>query len=1022
MAQVITITTPTQIIPNVSGTNATCNGAANGNGAAAPTGGTSPYVYSWSPGGAATSTIAALAPGTYSCSVTDHNGCVVIGNMTVNQPAAIVVTPTQTNAACGSNGTATATVSGGIPPYTYTWSPAPAGGQGTTTATGLSAGTYTCNVNDANNCTAVKNYTITAPAALAIAPTLTNATCFGGSNGSATGTVSGGTPSYTYSWSPAPGGGQGTANATGLTSGTTYTLTVHDVNNCSTTQTFSISAPPPITSSPTSTAVTCNGACNGTITANVAGGFLPYTYSWSPAGGTVANPTGLCANNYTCTASDNHGCTTIVNMAITQPPIISITPTHTNATCGNSNGTGTVTVSGGTPGYTYTWSPAPAAGQGTHVATGLSAGTYTCTVNDANNCSLPANFTITNVSGPALALSSQTNVTCQGSCNGSVTMTASGGTPAYIYSWSPSGGTAATASGLCANTYTCSVTDQNGCVSTQFAVITEPPALTTSIASQTNILCNGNSTGAAQISAAGGTSAYTYSWTGGTIGNGQGTATASVLTAGTYTCLVTDNHNCTSSQVVTLSQGTAITLNITTTGASCNASCDGTATMSVSGGAGTYAYDWSNGNTTVTATNLCAATYTAQVSDNNGCNASKTCIITQPPALSNPLTAVNSSCGSACTGQISTAASGGTLPYVYNWSSGQTTAVVSALCAATYTCTLTDNKGCTLQTQATITAPASPTITGAVTGSVSGPINSGWAYLVLYDTVKTQKLIDSVAISAGRFLFSGTIGGKFLAYAVANATTYPSAVKTYSKSADQWKNAVIVLAGCATTDTANIALIELAPTIGSGSLSGNVASGAGFVPRLAFGSPVVILGEPIPGLDVNLEQHPNGIIASTTTDINGNYHFGNVPPGTFSVYVDVPGLGMVSQYTKTVTSNQMFTNLNYVADSTHIYPDSVTVITGIVKPSLPADNLVLAPNPFKDQFFVNYTLSESSDVVIEIYNILGEQVSGMTKTHQDAGSYSFRMNAAQYNLAQGVYMFRMTMQGKTITRRIVSLK
>ena len=1251
-AQTFVITTPAQLVANVTSTNVSCNGAANGSGLASPTGGTIPYVYSWTPTAGTGATLAGLTPNSYTCTVTDNHGCTVNGSASVTQPTAIAIAPTQVNILCGgtSTGSATATASGGTPGYTYTWSPAPGAGQGTLTATGLSSGTYTCTVTDATGCTTNHIYSITSPSVITTTPTQVNNVCFGGSAGTATVTAAGGSPTYTYVWAPAPGGGQGTITATGLVN-SNYTVTVKDANNCSVTQTYSISSPPPITAAPTSTNLTCNGTCNGTIVANVAGGFLPYTYSWSN-GATTATVSGLCAGTYSCTALDNHGCSVVPTATLTQPSALIANPTSTIASCGSSNGTATMTASGGTgpgtytyswsqggvtstitalapgtysctvrdanncsaiqpvnvsstsapvltiapanvtcngacngsaiatpsggaPAYTYSWSPSggttssasglcagnytchvtdqngctglstasvtqPAAlgctasstpatcgssngtataapsggvtpytyswsgtGATTVTTTGLVAGTYTCTVHDSHNCIATSIATVTNTGGPALSEISHTDVSCNGTCNGSSGMSVSGGTTPYTYNWSPSGGNAVTATGLCANSYTCTVTDFNGCISTMVsvivqptalsaslvptpitcngscngsvastvsggtspytyswspsggtvanitglcagnytctisdhagcstmptAIITQPAALVASSVSQTNPVCNGNASGSAQVGAAGGNGAYTYSWTGGVIGGGQGTSTATTLAAGTYTCTVHDANNCSASNIFILTQPTAIALNITPVQAMCNGQCNGSASAIATGGVGTYAFSWSpNGSTVASASGLCTGVYTCTVSDNSGCVASQTTIIAQPIALNNTLTSINSSCGSSCTGSIASSPSGGTGAFTFSWSSsGQTTATATGLCAGTYTCTLTDNNGCIFANQANLTAPLSPIITGKVVGANTGAvINNGWAYLVQYDSIlKKQRLLDSVTLStAGRYQFIGEPGGKYLIYVIADPIAFPLTAKTYAPNADQWMNGLIINAPCGTQDSTDIAVIELAALTGAGSFTGSVHQGSGYGARLIVGTPA-ILGEPIPGLDVNLEQHPNGIVATTTTDISGIYHFSNVPAGTYNVYVDIPGLGNISQYTKTVTSNQMFTNLDYIADSTHIYPDTVLVIAGINAPiASPANRVSLSPNPFRDQISVGYTLSSTSDVVIEIYTMLGERVAGFVKPHQDAGTYSFKLNAAENNLSQGVYLFRMTKEGQTYTSRIVSIR
>ncbi|MFA9202366.1 MAG: SprB repeat-containing protein, partial [Candidatus Nanopelagicaceae bacterium] len=167
------------------------------------------------------------------------------------------------------------------------------------------------------------------------------------------------------------------------------------------------------------------------------------------------------------------------------------------------------TATGGTPGYTYSWSPS---GGTAATASGLTAGTYTVTVTDANACTATRSFTITQPSAVIATASSQMNIACNGASTGSATVTASGGTPAYSYSWSPSGGTSATASGLVAGTYTLTLLDSKGCSATRSFTITQPATLVATSSTQTNVLCNGGNNGTATVTATGGTPGYTYSW------------------------------------------------------------------------------------------------------------------------------------------------------------------------------------------------------------------------------------------------------------------------------------------------------------------------------------------------------------------------------------------------------------------------------------------------------------------------------------------------------------------------------
>ncbi|HRE76146.1 MAG TPA: T9SS type A sorting domain-containing protein [Flavobacteriales bacterium] len=182
----------------------------------------------------------------------------------------------------------------------------------------------------------------------------------------------------------------------------------------------------------------------------------------------------------------------------------------------------------------------------------LSAGTYSYFA-EASGCVVSESRTeimVTVLSDIASSISAQTNVSCNDGSNGAATVVASGGAGSYTYSWSPTGGTSSTATGLVAGTYTCTITDVNGCIKTQTVTITEPGIITSVISSQTNVACNGGSNGAATVVASGGAGAYTYSWspTGGT------SSTATGLVAGTYTCTITDANGCIKTQTLTITE------------------------------------------------------------------------------------------------------------------------------------------------------------------------------------------------------------------------------------------------------------------------------------------------------------------------------------------------------------------------------------------------------------------------------------------------------------------------------------
>jgi hypothetical protein len=465
------------------------------------------------------------------------NGLVVITPLVVYNAS---ITQNATIQCFGqSTASLTATVTGGTSPFTYAW--APSGGTAAT-ATGLGAGTYTVTVTDAASAVTTQTFTVTQPAALVASPSSqTDISCFGGSNGSAVVTATGGTGAYSYSWSPSGGTA---ATASSLIAGG-YTVTVTDANSCSTTQTFNITEPSAALAATTmQTNVTCNGGNNGDAMVMPTGGTPGYSYNWQPSGGSLSSASGLSIGTYTCTITDANGCSTTQSVTITEPPALAATATAVNALCnGGSDGSASVTATGGTPAYTYSWAPS---GGTAATATGLTAGTYTCTITDANNCSMTQTVLVSEPD-PLAVTPTSTSALCNGNANGSATVSVFGGTSPYTYSWAPAGGTNATATGLAAGTYTCTITDVNSCATTQTVQVTEPATLAGVITTVINpVFCNGTN-GSIDLSVNGGTPNYTYAWS-----NSATTQDVNGLTAGTYSVVITDANNCTTTQTVTL--------------------------------------------------------------------------------------------------------------------------------------------------------------------------------------------------------------------------------------------------------------------------------------------------------------------------------------------------------------------------------------------------------------------------------------------------------------------------------------
>ncbi len=386
------LTTSANAINNVS-----CNGGDNGNATATPNGGVYPYTYSWSNGTSTISTNnptgAILSSGTYTVTVTDANSATATATVSITQPlSALGITiASQNNVLCnGGIGEATANAAiGGTSPYTYMWSDG--NSQTNLNATGLSAGTYTITATDNNGCTATAGVGITQPA-LAIAISIAsqnNVSCYGGTGDATANTATGGTSPYTYGW--APNGGTNLI-APNLSAGT-YTITATDNNGCTATADVNITQPASVLaiSLASQNNILCYGG-SGDATANVAtGGTSPYSYSWSPNGGTNLVASNLSAGTYTITATDANSCTTTASTTITQPAT-AMTITHDSIDqVWPCNGEAGVIVNGGTAPYTYLWTTG---NQTNDTIQSQCAGSYCCSITDNNGCSLTTCVTV----------------------------------------------------------------------------------------------------------------------------------------------------------------------------------------------------------------------------------------------------------------------------------------------------------------------------------------------------------------------------------------------------------------------------------------------------------------------------------------------------------------------------------------------------------------------------------------------------------------------------------------------------
>jgi gliding motility-associated-like protein len=550
-----------------------------------------------------------------------------------------------------------------------------------------------------SSCTAITTFTISEPSAMSLTPSQANVSCFGGSNGSATVSVTGGSSPYSYQWT---GSASATNTATGLSAGS-YSVTVSDANGCSSAQSFTITEPSSAVdvNLVSQQNISCFGFNDGEITVSVSGGVTPYTYQWlmNVSNSNVADS--LITGTHGVLVSDANGCQDTMSFVITQPPVFSSTASQTNISCfGGNDGSASITASGGATPYSYQWSNSAT----TSSQSSLIAGTYSVTASDANGCTTIQNYTLSQPSAPLSLASSFNNVSCNGGSNGSASVTPSGGTAPYSYTWSPAVSASGNATNLTAGAYDVTVTDSKNCTTSQNFTITEPSALALSVSSA-NVNCNNACDGTSAASLSGGVSPYSYTWSP-PPGSGQGSPTAIGLCAGSYSLTVTDSNGCTSFSSFVITQPSAFTITTDSTNSNCSQN-DGSAGVTLSGATTPYSYLWDDAQTSPTANNITGGIHCLTITDANACDTTVCITVIDNPPPTATATATSAICNGDCNGTAAVSAMGGNPPgsYTYLWSNAQTQATLFSLCAGAYDVTVTDSKNCTAVASATVTEP-----------------------------------------------------------------------------------------------------------------------------------------------------------------------------------------------------------------------------------------------------------------------------------------------------------------------------
>jgi gliding motility-associated-like protein len=682
-----------------------CYGAQTGSIAITVTGQTPPFQYSWSNGSGA-ATLNNIIAGNYILTVIDNNGCQQIDTIEVLQPLApLSIQLDPTNVPCYNqiSGEIDLLVSGGTPSYTYAWS----NGSSSQDLLGVGTGLYSVVVTDANGCSASGSTFLTQPTmALTASAAISGVSCYGGNDGLIDVSVVGGVAPYDFLWNT----GSFDEDIDTLTAGT-YVLEIYDDNGCYLQQTYQVTQSlSPLVLSSVMTPVGCYGGTNGSLNLSVVGGTAPYVYSWSN-GSTSQDLQDIAAGIYSVIVTDVNGCSATLQDTVTEPGVYALSAQLTPVACfASSTGSIDLTVIGGTAPYVYNWNN----GASTQDLQNLLAGTYSVVVTDQQGCQVSGSYVVNQPSAVLTLNAVIANVSCSGTTTATIDLTVTGGAAPYTYAWSNQAITEDLAS-VGVGTYSVTVTDAGGCVGTTSITVTQPAPLSI-ILTPTNPLCPNTATGSVDLTVSGGTSPYTYQWSG---PNGY-TATSQdigFIPIGLYYVIVTDAYGCSASQTTSLSNPIAISATYTSTPVQCYGGSNGTVDVTVTGGTAPYTYNWSNGAITQDIQNRPAGNDTLIITDFLGCQYEFITLVTQPTA---PLTInaniSNIGCFGSQSGNIDITMTGGTPNYTFQWNNSLTTEDLVNVNPGLYSVLVYDANGCFTTDTFQITQVGSP-MTLQITGS-----------------------------------------------------------------------------------------------------------------------------------------------------------------------------------------------------------------------------------------------------------------------------------------------------------------
>jgi len=661
-----------------------CEGQADGKVVAIPEGGVAPFTYLWADG-TQKSFISGVSPGMYMVTVTDANGCSAEEGIMVREPEELRIGAFYNHVSCGEtdNGSMNVVATGGTGTYTFLWA---LDGKGGTSRENLKPGAYSVTVTDENGCTSM-----ICPEIIESQPPLLTAnsipeTCPGEGDGRGTVTANGDSPPYTYQW---PNNESPYSTAFNLTAGT-YVVTVTNFRNCSATVEVVVGQAGGGFGFVVETdGITCGNAGNGQANVRITGGVGPFKYEWinENTNNVVSNEAtvdNLTPGNYEVRVSDANGCFGQRDVLLVEKPVPTVTAStiNSNVCFGETTGSAMATAIGGEGDYTYLWSN----GQTGQTVSSLGGGTYGVTATDKNGCEAAASVVV-NEYDPITINEAVNKLRCHNEAGGAILINVSGGAGGYTYVWS-NGATTDDINNILAGTYFVTVTDADGCQAIKGINIGQPPSINLEVTA-TNAADLNSSDGSISVNATGGTLPYSYAWS-----NGATTQNINNVPAGNYTVTVTDGNGCQQTELVIVEAICTLVAGITETKPTSCAGNDGAITVTTSGAKGGVSYQWSNGATSESLTNLIPGFYGLTITDGNDCEiitntfVTDACNCTQP--VLEKVLVFEATCGES-DGVIQIEMQGEENAFNYQWSDAAITQTgATGLPAGTYEVTITD--------------------------------------------------------------------------------------------------------------------------------------------------------------------------------------------------------------------------------------------------------------------------------------------------------------------------------------------